>query len=41
MRPKEQVSRKGEELWLSETELHGKFTIGGGGGGGGTSNALT
>ena len=32
MRPEEQVSRKGGELWLSETELHGKFTIGGGGG---------
>ena len=45
MRPEEQVSRKGGELWLSETELHGKFTIGLGGGGGGggwlTSNALT
>ena len=24
MRPEEQVSRKGGELWLSETELHGK-----------------
>ena len=33
MRPEEQVSRKGGELWLSETELHGKFTIGWGGGG--------
>ena len=34
MRPEEQVSRKGGELWLSETELHGKFRIGWGGGGG-------
>ena len=33
MRPEEQVSRKGGELWLSETKLHGKFTIGWGGGG--------
>ena len=39
MRPEEQLSRKGGELWLSETELHGKFTIGGGGWF--TSNALT
>ena len=35
MRPEEQVSRKGGEVWLSETELHGKFTIGLGGVGGG------
>ena len=34
MRPEEQVSSKGGELWLSETELHGKFTIGWWGGGG-------
>ena len=39
MRPEGQVSRG--KLWLSETELRGKFTIGGGGGGGLTSNALT
>ena len=30
MRPKGQVSRR--DLWLSETELRGKFTIGGVGG---------
>ena len=30
MRPEGQVSRV--ELWLSETELRVKFTIGGGGG---------
>ena len=42
MRPEEQLPRKGGELWLSETELHGKFTIRGGGGGWWlTSNALT
>ena len=33
MRPEGQVSRGEGELWLSETEVKGKFTIGGRGGG--------
>ena len=40
MRPEGQVSRGEGELWLSETEVKGKFTIGGRGGGL-TCNALT
>ena len=32
MMPEGQVSRGWGELWLSETELRGKFTVGGRGG---------